>query len=404
MSKVSIVRVVEKPYDEEVSIAVRAAVEMIGGPAAFARAGQKVLIKPNWWSYPGEHPREPAHRQYSTTDRRIVEAAAHLFVELGCQVLIGEDPACGLTVKKVYDGFRAEEVARRAGAELVNLRAAGYRAVPAPRGREFKELRISAIALEADLIVSLPLLKSHMLTGVTLTLKNMKGVIPPVEKKAFHQRNLSQGIADLATVISPRLTIVDAIIASDNWVSGGGLRPMGLILAGDDPVATDAVCCHLMAADPRRIDHMRWAHEMGVGEIALENIEVIGPAVRDLAVPFKLPADPLKMVGELDNIELLVGEACSGCLNRLGEVFMALGKEKLAQSGEITFIVGKGVEPRPGRANILMGLCTAPHKEKGIYLPDCAPMAEDVKQAIQYVAGEVSELLYSWDAGEIPTD
>ena len=101
-----------------------------------------------------------------------------------------------------------------------------------------------------------------MLTGVTLTLKNMKGVIPPMEKKAFHQRNLSQGIADLATVISPRLSIVDAIIASDNWVAGGGLRPMGLILAGDDPVATDAVCCHLMGADPRwtiSAGRTRWA-------------------------------------------------------------------------------------------------------------------------------------------------
>ena len=112
---------------------------------------------------------------------------------------------------------------------------------------------------------------------------------------------------------------------------------------------------------------------MGVGEIALEKIEVIGPAISDLAVPFKLPADPLKLAEELDNIEVVVGEACSGCLNRLGEVFMALGKEKLAQSGEITFVVGKGVEPRPGRANILLGVCTAAHREKGIYLPRLRP-------------------------------
>ena len=111
MSKVSIVQVVEKPYDEEVSATVRAAVDMIGGRRPSPRAGQVVLIKPNWWSYPSEHPREPAHRFYATTDRRIVEAAARLFVEAGCQVLIGEDPACGVTVQKVYDGFRAEEVA-----------------------------------------------------------------------------------------------------------------------------------------------------------------------------------------------------------------------------------------------------------------------------------------------------
>lgn len=243
-----------------------------------------------------------------------------------------------------------------------------------------------------------------MLTAVTVTLKNMKGILPPVEKLAFHQRNLSQGIADLASVVPPRLTIVDAIVATDNWVTGGGLRPLGLIVAGGDPVATDTVCCHLMQADPYKVDHLRFAHEQGAGEIDLARIEVLGEKIDELSIPFLLPADPFKLAAELENVQLVVGEACSGCLNRLGEVFTQLGKEELSKKGEIAFIVGKGVGPAEGHKNILMGKCTARYKDGGIYLRDCPPMVPDIKQAIQYAAGEIAERVYSWETLDVADD
>ena len=403
MPSVGIARVPEKPFDEEIYEAVRKAVDMLGGPGSFARPAATVLIKPNWYRWPSTSPQEQKHQKYATTDRRVVLGAARLFVDLGCKVLIGEDPAVNVPVAKMYQGFKAQELARRAGAELIDLRAAGYRTVPVPSGRVFKELRISSVALDADLIVNLPLMKAHMLTAVTLSLKNMKGIIPPVEKRAFHQRNLSQGVADLATVIKPGLNIVDAIVASDNWVIGGGLRPMGLIIAGDDPVSTDAVCCHIMQADPYQIDHLRAASEMGVGEIDLDQIEVLGEDISELSVPFKLPADPLAIAAQLENIEVLVGQACSGCLNRLGEVFTSIGSESLAQSGDLTFVVGKDIEPVAGRTNILVGVCTARHEEEGIYLPYCPPMSADVAQAVRYAKGEVTELLSYWDDVEIET-
>lgn len=153
MSQVSIVKVPEKPFDDEVYAAVRAALELLGGPAAFAKAGHKVLVKPNWWCWPSQNPREPAYMFYGTTDRRVVVETARLFVEHGCQVFIGEDPAVNRTVRQVYAGFKADEVARRAGAQLVDLRATGYRTIPVPAGREFKELRVSTLALEADPIM-----------------------------------------------------------------------------------------------------------------------------------------------------------------------------------------------------------------------------------------------------------
>lgn len=401
MAKVSLVRVPEKPFDDEVFDAVQTAVDLIGGAGQFAGAGQRVLVKPNWWCWPATTPNDPVHYIYSTADRRIVWAAARLFVDLGCDVVIGEDPAVNRVVRKVYEGFDAAGVAERAGAALVDLRATGYRTVPVLKGREFSELRISTIALDADLIVNVPVLKAHQLTGVTMALKNMKGVLPPVEKRAFHQRNLSQGIADLATVVRPALNIVDAIVAADNWVVGGGLQPTGLVLAGDDPVAIDAVCCHLMKADPYAIEHIRFSHEQGVGEIDLARIDVLGESIDAYALPFTLPADPMAIAADLANIDIVVGEACSSCLNRLGNIFPKIGLEELAQSGEIAFIVGKGAQPIPGKANILMGPCTARHKAEGIYVADCPPMEQDLMHAVRYVAGKETEMRYFWDDEQV---
>jgi hypothetical protein len=175
-------------------------------------------------------------------------------------------------------------------------------------------------------------------------------------------------------------------------------------VAGGDPVATDTVCCHLMQADPYKIDHIRLAHELGAGEMDMERIEVLGERIDELSTPFLVPADPFKIAAELPNIEIVVGEACSGCLNRLGEIFTQMGKEALAQKGDIAFIVGKGAAPIPGRRNILMGPCVARHKREGVYLIDCPPMTPDIQRAINNPAGEAAEQPYFWDTYQMAED
>jgi hypothetical protein len=265
-------------------------------------------------------------------------------------------------------------------------------------------MRVLSVALEADLIVSLPLIKGHTLAGLSLSLKNMKGIIPPVEKRAFHQRSVFQGVADLATVVKPGLTIADGIIVSGNWVPGGGFLPMGLVVAGDDPVATDAVCCHLLQVDPTEIDHVRLAAELGVGEIDLERIEVLGEEIGTNSTPILQAADPLKLAAELPNIEVVVGEACSGCLNRLGVLLTKMGPEKLAALPPLAFLVGKNVAPVEGKRNVLVGVCTAEHKEAGLYLPHCPPMSDDLNQAVRYLAGEDDAMRYYWEETAILPD
>ncbi len=86
MDKVAILKVLEKPFDDEFYRDVRRVVDMIGGPSAFASKGDSVVIKPNWWWLRTLGTKEYKDMPFSTTDRRLVVAAASMFSEMGCRV------------------------------------------------------------------------------------------------------------------------------------------------------------------------------------------------------------------------------------------------------------------------------------------------------------------------------
>ena len=407
MDKVAIVKVLEKPSDEEVCRAVRQAVEMIGGPSAFAARGDTVLIKPNWWWKRCYLPRETRSDAYSTTDRRMVTAAARMFSELGCRVRIGEDPECFLRVEEVFDSFDAAELAAAAGSELINMRRRGYRTV-STKGKLFTTMRILNDALEADLIVNLPLIKTNFLTTITCCLKNMKGVLPPAEKRAFHQRGLSQAIADLATVIRPRLNIVEGIVGSDIWDIENGLKGVGCIVAGDNPLSTDAVVARIMDYNPAEIEHLALAYELGVGQLALDKIQVLGASVEEVRTPFTKIPDILTLVEQNPHVKLVQGEVCSACLGAIGMAFVQIGSERFRNGPPIAIVTGPGAKPLPDHLNIFVGQCARPAYEKtgkqGLYVSDCPPTAASTRYAFQYALRELLKQEYYWDHVKLAED
>lgn len=407
MDKVSIVRVLEKPDDLEIYRAVREAVDMIGGPTAFASKGDTVLLKPNWWWTRCYLPRECRSDAYSTTDRRMVVAAAKIFQELGCKVKLGEDPECFLRVEDVMASYGAAELAEVTGAEVINMRRRGYRTIPT-RGKLFTEMRVLKDALEADLIVNLPLIKTNFLTTITCCLKNMKGVLPPVEKRAFHQRGLSQGVADLTTVVCPRLNIVEGIIGSDIWDMDNGLKGLGVIIAGDNPLSTDAVVARIMDYDPVEIEHLKLAHELGVGEIDASKIQVLGATIDEVRTPFTKIPNIMTLIERNPQLRLIQGDVCSACLGAIGMAFTQIGSERFRQGPPIAIITGPGAEPLPDHLNIFVGKCAQPAYEKsgkqGLYVSDCPPTAASTRYAFQHALGELLEQKYYWDHVKLADD
>src|SRR5207253_10179392 len=136
--------------------------------------------------------------------------------------------------------------------------------------------------LDAEFVVSMPKVKTHHWSGVTLSMKNLFGVVPGAKygwpKNVLHWRGIQQSIVDICATVPAHFVIADAIVAMEgNGPLAGTSRPLGSIVLSDDPVAADATCARLMGFDPNRIAHIREAAKF-LGNASTELIDQLaGP-------------------------------------------------------------------------------------------------------------------------------
>ena len=157
-------------------------------------------------------------------------------------------------------------------------------------------LALPASLRRADLIVSLPKLKTHHWAGVTLSLKNLFGVMPGIvygwPKNVLHYAGIGRSILDIAAAVRPHLAIVDGIIGMEgDGPIMGTPRQMGVLVMGTNLPAVDATCARLMRIDPRRVEYLAAASSR-LGPIAERHISQRGEAIADVAQPFQLVDQP----------------------------------------------------------------------------------------------------------------
>ena len=168
--------------------------------------------------------------------------------------------------------------------------------VPSPGGRFYHSFELSRFAVESELIVNIPKLKTHGFTAFSGAVKNVFGCVPGIRKGLFHvqagesREVFAQMLVDLLRAIKPAVNIMDAVIAMEGeGPNAGNPKHVGLILASSDPVALDAVACAVIGVDPMSIDTTRLAHEQGLGCADLGSIEVRGETIeRVRAANFKM--------------------------------------------------------------------------------------------------------------------
>ena len=165
-----------------------------------------------------------------------------------------------------------------------------------------KEIHISRIALEADVIISVPKFKTHNLVNFTGAVKNMFGVIPGFNKGRYHMlfppaREFSKALLEIYKIVKPKFTIMDAIMGMEGHGPQGG-RPkfIGALIGGDDCVAVDAYCERLIGYDYGDVYVSYYGDKYNLGNGKLENIEVFGDEIK----PFK--KGEFELVKNLDGI------------------------------------------------------------------------------------------------------
>ncbi len=156
-------------------------------------------------------------------------------------------------------------------------------------------------------------MKTHMHVTVTLATKNIKGLVHDSSKRKMHEAGIEDALVDMASMLRGDLNIIDGIIGSEGRApSWGESKPMGLILAGQDPIALDTVGAEVMCIDSTKIGYLQKAARQGIGIADLNNIIVVGEKIEDVKDPFELP--PSGLLDAVDSVEVINRDACSGCM------------------------------------------------------------------------------------------
>ncbi len=259
--------------------AVELALRELGGIEKFVRPNDSVLIKPNS-SFP--NPTEWG----TTTNTKVIKAVVNLALEAGAKRVIVAD----YTMRKgnicfVRTGLKAE-IENIKNSKIISLEKESYfKEIPVPNGEALKSVKIAKLIKKSDVFINIPCAKNHKATGVSFGLKNLMGLI--WDRQYFHNStDLHRAIAELATVIRPNLTILDATRAllTGGPTGPGKVQELNTILAGTDPLAVDAYATTLANWNNRvlsanTIKHLAHASSLGVGSMDLNSLIIKRTAV-----------------------------------------------------------------------------------------------------------------------------
>lgn len=258
------------------AVLVRETLDRLGTMSSFVKAGSRVVVKPNiGWD------RNPD--QAANTHPLVVKTVVELALEAGAAEVKVFDYTCN-EKRRCYNNSGMTEAIESVGsrkAKLVHIDQRKFVEVKIARGRSLKEWKIYKDAIDADCYINVPVAKHHGLSRLTLGLKNSMGVIGGRRGSLHH--NLGQNLADLATVIRPALTLIDATrILLDNGPQGGSLadvKKTDMLIGSVDPVAADALATTLFDLQPAAIGSTVAAHQMGLGEMDPARMNIIEAAV-----------------------------------------------------------------------------------------------------------------------------
>ena len=261
--------------------------------------GKTVVLKPNLVEF------DP--QGVINTNPAVIAAALEAFRSLGArEVIVAEGPGHRRDNEYLITKSGLYELLKEFRASYVDLNYDDVRPVRLRSSfTNLKQLYLPETLFKADLLVSMPKLKTHHWAGVTLSLKNMFGVVPGSiygwPKNVLHWAGIQGSILDINSALQiPQFAIVDGIIGMEgNGPLQGQAKQSGVLVFGSDLAAVDATAARLMKIEPRKIKYLSEAGEF-LGNIAYERIEQIGEKLEALAQDFRV-------IESFDYLKNLVG-------------------------------------------------------------------------------------------------
>ncbi|GAB4155658.1 MAG: DUF362 domain-containing protein [Cyanobacteria bacterium J069] len=274
MSTVSLLRATSYEHDA-LRHSLQTLLEPLGGMGAFVKPGDRVLLKPNLLT--GSRPTKEC-----VTRWELVYGVAQLVQEAGGKPFLGDSPAFG-SARGVAIANGYQPLIDELNLPIVDWNGRRYETV----GENFNHLLLCKEAMEADVVINLPKVKSHMQLTLSLGVKNLFGCVPGKMKAWWHMeagkdsRRFGEMLVETARAIAPSLTIADGIIGHEgNGPSGGEPRTLGVLAASADVFACDRALVDILQVDPAKVPTVAASQRLG-----------LCPSLRQIEFPLCQPAD-----------------------------------------------------------------------------------------------------------------
>lgn len=360
----------------------RAALESVDLSAV---RGKGVLLKPNAG-------REALPGEGITTHPEVVAAAIDVLREAGAEVAVGESPITGVKTMDAFKTTGIMDIAGRRNCSLIDMDRRRPVEITLDQGRALRSIKVCADVVDHDLVVSIPVMKMHMHTGVTLAVKNMKGclwrrskvqlhMLPPVE--GSDEKPINIAIADMASVLRPHLAIIDGTVGMEGLgPSAGEPKALDAVVVGADAFAADAVACRLMGTQAESVAHLAIGAARGYGVIDLAALTVTPEHWRDWIVPFAAP--PANLSIEFPNVTVFDNNSCSACQSTL-LLFLQRYRDQLFDylpaGTHLNIAIGSGHDELPP-GTLCLGNCARDRANEGKSVPGCPPVASEILKAL----------------------
>lgn len=335
-AKVALLKCVD--YDVDlIEKTLREGFELLGGEKYLRKlipSGSKVLLKPNFLSI--EHPGSPVITHYA-----VFEAVIRIVKEYSSDITFGDSPGFGDS-RKAAEKSGLMEVANRYGVKFDDFKKTVH--VKLDNSILCKSWDVAKAPYEADVVITLPKLKTHAMAYFTGAIKNQFGCISGTQKAGWHTRmpdanNFCKMLLDLNTLVGTNFAILDGIIAMEgNGPKNGNPHKMDTIIMGESLSAVDSVAVRLIGYDnPLDTPTLKEAYDSKWGAVMPEDIEVLGEAMENMkpknfklsrkggGFHFSSPTVSRFLTGMLAPSPSLIEDKCIGC-KRCAEVCPEHGK------------------------------------------------------------------------------
>ena len=372
---------------EDIKKAVAKVVADIGGLEDIIKPGYKVIIKPNLVAAPTDR------LSGGVTRWEVCMALYEMVQAIGATPILAESSACGVNTEDVIKKCGYQDL-RDQGIPFINLKdkANPVCSMPMKSGTILKSFQTWELVRDADAIITVPVLKTHDQTEITLGMKNCKGLLCDPQKKEFHTKGLVDSVCDLVETLKPCLEIIDGTYGQQGLGPiYGETKKMDLIIGSKDLVACETVAGLIMGYEPEEVMITREAYKRGLGEMDLAKIEVVGRQIDEVKSRFKRTSE-VEIEGMPNSCRLIFDyQACTGCHNTvISSLFDMKGEGLMEYLENMNIVVGPvKADQLPEGANaentVTIGICAKKSVGDALGLRNavgCPPNNATVVQAI----------------------